>query len=67
MIQHLLRHVLLISSWLVGWMLFSRMRFLQKKLPSRRPLVSLIVPARNEELNIGKILSALKKQTYENL
>jgi glycosyltransferase involved in cell wall biosynthesis len=67
MIQHLLRHVLLISSWLIGWMLFSRMRFLHKKIPSRWPLVSVIVPARNEELNIGKILSALKKQTYENL
>ncbi|WP_448522518.1 glycosyltransferase [Pseudothermotoga sp.] len=67
MILHLVRHLVLVSSWLIGWMLFSRMRFLKKKLPSRRPSVSLIVPARNEELNIGKILNALKKQTYENL
>lgn len=48
-------------------MLFSKMRFLRRKVPARSPLVSLIVPVRNEEKNVGKILKALKKQTYENL
>ncbi|MBC7117160.1 MAG: glycosyltransferase family 2 protein [Pseudothermotoga sp.] len=67
MVLHILRHALLILSWLVGWTLFSKMRFLEKKISSRRPLVSMIVPARNEEMNIGKILNALKSQTYENL
>lgn len=55
------------SSWFIGWLLFWRMRFLERKIPKSKPKVSLIIPARNEELNIGKILNALKAQTYEDL
>lgn len=57
----------MILSWFVGWLLFSKMRFLQRKILTRNLLVSLIVPARNEEENIGKIPKALKRQNYENL
>ena len=31
------------------------------------PLVSLIIPARNEEKKIGKCIQTLKAQTYPNL
>lgn len=40
---------------------------LRKIEPKSRPSVSVIVPARNEELNIAKILTALESQTYKNL
>lgn len=37
---------------------------LSKQTPST--FISLIVPARNEEENIGKLLKALQEQTYQN-
>ncbi len=35
--------------------------------PKRRPLVSVLIPARNEAHNIGNALSTLRNQRYENL
>jgi chlorobactene glucosyltransferase len=35
--------------------------------PTSRPLVSVLIPARNEAHNIGTALTALVEQTYENL
>ena len=35
--------------------------------PASRPLVSVLIPARNEAHNIGTALTALMQQTYENL
>ena len=37
------------------------------KQPNRFPLVSVLVPARNEELNIGRCLDSLLNQDYPNL
>ncbi|MDH7490097.1 MAG: glycosyltransferase family 2 protein, partial [Anaerolineae bacterium] len=36
-------------------------------LPERLPLVSVLVPARNEERNIGACLESLRAQDYPNL
>jgi len=38
-----------------------------KKLLTNAPLVSVIIPARNEEKRIKKCIQALKTQTYSNL
>lgn len=67
MVWTLIQHTLLLTSWIVGWLVFWRLKFLSEAKPNSSPRVSLIVPARNEEKNLPKILSALKEQTYENL
>lgn len=36
------------------------------RMVTRGPLVSVLIPARNEEKNIGKLLESLTNQTYEN-
>ncbi|MBN1388578.1 MAG: glycosyltransferase family 2 protein [Bacteroidales bacterium] len=38
-----------------------------KKLLSEEPLVSVLIPARNEEKNIGNLLDRLYEQNYQNL
>ena len=35
--------------------------------PLHNPLISIIIPARNEKLNILRCLESIKKQTYSNL
>lgn len=35
--------------------------------PVNGPKVSVIIPARNEELNLGRLLDSLIKQTYKNI
>lgn len=40
---------------------------LKNKIPSARPLVSVLIPARNEEKNIDNILNDLIKQSYTNI
>jgi glycosyltransferase involved in cell wall biosynthesis len=41
--------------------------FLPNAEPINSPLVSLLIPARNEEKNIGKLLQSLTKQEYNNI
>ena len=38
----------------------------RSKLPKRPPLISVLVPARNEEENIGNCLESLRSQDYPN-
>lgn len=38
----------------------------RSKLPQRPPLISVLVPARNEEENIGNCLESLRSQDYPN-
>jgi len=59
-------HILLSISWIIGWLIFARMKFLRKQRSSSLPNVSVIIPARNEEVNLPKILSALQRQSYPN-
>ncbi len=40
---------------------------LKKQRPKETPLVSVLIPARNEEKNIPHILSDLKDQSYQNI
>ena len=40
---------------------------LKKRTPQSTPLVSVLIPARNEEANIGNILNDLIKQSYLNI
>ncbi len=53
-------------SWAVGWMYYKNLRFLKKEGEiSGDYKVSVIIPARNEEENLEKLLSLLQKQTYK--
>lgn len=40
---------------------------LKRQKQQGEPLVSVLIPARNEEQNIGNILSDLQKQNYQNI
>ncbi len=39
---------------------------LDSKIPATAPLVSVLIPARNEKNNITTFLESLKKQDYPN-
>lgn len=39
----------------------------KKRVPSTTDLISILIPARNEEKNIGNILSDLQKQSYRHI
>jgi len=62
-----MRHFLLILSWMIGWILWLRkIRFLEaKNLQNKNICISVIIPALNEDHNIGKILNTLKAQNYK--
>lgn len=62
-----MRHFILILSWIIGWLLWLRkIRFLEaKNLQNKNICISVIIPAMNEEHNIGKILNTLKTQNYK--
>ncbi|WP_242603726.1 glycosyltransferase [Dictyoglomus turgidum] len=53
-------------SWLIGWVYYKSLRFLKKEGEiSGEYKVSVIIPARNEEKNLDKLLYLLQKQTYK--
>ncbi len=62
-----MKHFILILSWIIGWiLLLRRTRFLEaKSLQNKSIRISVIIPAMNEEHNIGKILNTLKTQNYK--
>jgi len=60
--------IILILLCISGFILFSKVSvngYHNNTLFKRDYKVSIIIPARNEELNLPNILSSLKKQTYE--
>jgi chlorobactene glucosyltransferase len=61
----------LIIALLLGWIAVIGFRFkgtlTQEDLPPHPPSVSTIVPARNEERNIGRCVEGLLQQDYESL
>ena len=61
-----MKHFILILSFIIGWLLWLRkIRFLEKKnLQNKNIFISVIIPALDEEHNIGKILNTLKTQNY---
>lgn len=50
-----------------GIFAFYRAKFLERNAPEYEPSVSIIIPARNEEENLKKILKSIKNSTYKNL
>ncbi|ACI19332.1 hypothetical conserved protein [Dictyoglomus thermophilum H-6-12] len=61
-----MRIILFLFSWLIGWIYYRNLRFLKREGEiSGDYKTSVIIPARNEEENLGKLLSLLKKQTYK--
>lgn len=50
--------------YLTGWIIFFNLRFIKEEKPSNHYTISVIIPARNEEHNIGKLLKSLISQSY---
>jgi len=59
----------LITAAVSGYNLFSRpvLRYLPRNNSSWKPLVSVLIPARNEAENIGRALYTITQQTYRNI
>lgn len=58
-IFYCVRAMLYITSW--------KLLPITESLNKEKPLISVLIPARNEEKSIGKCLDSLLKQTYPNL
>lgn len=58
-----------LAAWLIGTLLLWRIPLLRDRLPHKGMLsrVSVIIPARNEELRIGRLLESLRRQTIAPL
>ncbi|MGC8827006.1 MAG: glycosyltransferase [Anaerolineae bacterium] len=54
-----------VIAWLIGFFLMWHIPTLRERLISRepRPRISVIIPARNEALRIGRLLESLRRQT----
>ncbi len=62
----MLRYFSFLIAWILGFIFYKRLNFLKKlKNSNNFYRVSIIIPARNEENNIGKLLSHLQNQTYK--
>ena len=57
--------VSLLVRWLLGWALALRLPPLPAGTPSRRPLVSVLIPARNEAATLPHLLAALAHQSLK--
>ncbi|MBO8161859.1 MAG: glycosyltransferase family 2 protein [Thermosipho sp. (in: Bacteria)] len=55
---------LIVISYFVGWFFYINFNFLKSQKTQNSYKVSVIIPARNEEKNIRKILESLKNQNY---
>jgi len=61
-----MRDVIYLFSWGIGWLYYKTLRFLKREDQNLKDYkISIIIPARNEEINLPKILSLLEKQTYK--
>lgn len=59
--------ILVIIRFLIALLNYLTRPILPNGKPTGYPLVSVLIPARNEELNIGKLLQGLLKQSYWNI
>ena len=57
--------VSLLVRWLLGWALALRLPELPAGAPSRRPQVSVLIPARNEATTLPHLLAALATQSLQ--
>jgi glycosyltransferase involved in cell wall biosynthesis len=53
--------------FLIAFLNFLSRPYLPKGNPVGTPLVSVLIPARNEEKNIGKLLDGILSQSYRNI
>jgi 4,4'-diaponeurosporenoate glycosyltransferase len=57
--------VSLLVRWLIGWALMARLPELPDQPVGGTPLVSVLIPARNEERTLPHLLEGLKSQTLQ--
>ena len=57
----------LLVRWLLGWALCLRMPRLPASRVQGQPTVSVLIPARNEEFTLPKLLAALRLQSFAPL
>lgn len=57
--------VSLLVRWLLGWALALRLPQLPAGRPSRRPVLSVLIPARNEAATLPHLLAALARQSRQ--
>jgi len=61
-----MKEIIIIISWGIGWLYYKTLRFLKREDQNLKDYkISVIIPARNEERNLPKLLSLLEKQTYK--
>ena len=60
----LVAYLLLLLHYRKGWQSIPDFNFPENKLPFGNTFISVIVAARNEEINIGHLIVAIKKQNY---
>ena len=59
--------IVALSTLISAFNLFTAPKFANRKNEStNEPFISVLIPARNEEKNIGNIIEDLTKQTYKN-
>lgn len=51
-------------AWSAGWIVFGRFPLIPKVKTVKETRVSIIIPARNEALNLPKLFQSLHRQTY---
>lgn len=56
---------LMVFSYIIGWLIYKNYSFLKPSKVEKKYKVSIIIPARNEEHNIVKLLNSLNKQKYQ--
>lgn len=60
----LLLYFILIIYYRQSWLQLKEYNIPEEKLPENTTLISVIIPARNEEKNIGRCIESIIKQTY---
>mgnify|MGYP001592497045 CR=1 FL=1 len=57
----------LLVRWLLGWVLCLRLSRLPEQRLQGEPKVSVLIPARNEEHTLPRLLPALRDQSFQAL
>ncbi|SFH51981.1 glycosyltransferase family 2 protein [Pisciglobus halotolerans] len=57
----------ILLAWSLGWLAFWRVPFLPRKVVQKRTecTISVVIPTRNEEYNLPRLLSSLKQQRLQ--
>lgn len=56
---------LVLAAWLAGWVILFRLPRCRTGAAGRHPAVSIIIPARNEERNLPRLLRSLRTQDLQ--